>query len=119
MTTETGNDDSLYPIAVLIDELRNEDVQVGQIDIFYGIFFAGSHLLGTRHHQIAAQTINQLIQSQTPIVSVGHIARHGWFCMACSEISWRISIMLSNVKYFPASLEFNQETFHHRSRTRR
>lgn len=26
--SETGGDDSLYPIAVLIDELRNEDVQV-------------------------------------------------------------------------------------------
>lgn len=25
----SGSDDSLYPIAVLIDELRNEDVQVG------------------------------------------------------------------------------------------
>ena len=28
--SETSGDDSLYPIAVLIDELRNEDVQVGQ-----------------------------------------------------------------------------------------
>jgi hypothetical protein len=27
----TGSDDSLYPIAVLIDELRNEDVQVNVI----------------------------------------------------------------------------------------
>ena len=26
--SETSGDDSLYPIAVLIDELRNEDVQV-------------------------------------------------------------------------------------------
>lgn len=26
--TETCGDESLYPIAVLIDELRNEDVQV-------------------------------------------------------------------------------------------
>lgn len=26
--TETSSDESLYPIAVLIDELRNEDVQV-------------------------------------------------------------------------------------------
>lgn len=26
--TEQTTDDSLYPIAVLIDELRNEDVQV-------------------------------------------------------------------------------------------
>lgn len=24
-----ANEDSLYPIAVLIDELRNEDIQVG------------------------------------------------------------------------------------------
>ena len=29
------SDDSLYPIAVLIDELRNEDVQVCS----YGVFF--------------------------------------------------------------------------------
>ena len=28
MSGDSGNDDSLYPIAVLIDELRNEDVQV-------------------------------------------------------------------------------------------
>lgn len=27
-SSETATDDSLYPIAVLIDELRNEDVQV-------------------------------------------------------------------------------------------
>ena len=30
MSADSGNDDSLYPIAVLIDELRNEDVQVWQ-----------------------------------------------------------------------------------------
>jgi len=28
MSSDSSNDDSLYPIAVLIDELRNEDVQV-------------------------------------------------------------------------------------------
>ncbi len=28
MASSDGNDDSVYPIAVLIDELRNEDVQV-------------------------------------------------------------------------------------------
>ena len=28
MSSDSANDDSLYPIAVLIDELRNEDVQV-------------------------------------------------------------------------------------------
>ena len=27
---QTGNDDSLYPIAVLIDELRNDELQVSQ-----------------------------------------------------------------------------------------
>ena len=32
-----NQDDSLYPIAVLIDELRNEDVQVCQ---FYFIYIA-------------------------------------------------------------------------------
>ena len=30
MSADSGNDDSLYPIAVLIDELRNEDHQVRQ-----------------------------------------------------------------------------------------
>lgn len=28
-TTDKASDDSLYPIAVLIDELKNEDIQVG------------------------------------------------------------------------------------------
>lgn len=28
---EINNEESLYPIAVLIDELRNEDVQVGSL----------------------------------------------------------------------------------------
>lgn len=27
-SNQTGNDDSLYPIAVLIDELRNDELQV-------------------------------------------------------------------------------------------
>ena len=30
-----AGDDSLYPIAVLIDELRNEDVQVSEYDDDY------------------------------------------------------------------------------------
>lgn len=29
---QTGNDDSLYPIAVLIDELRNDELQVSQCE---------------------------------------------------------------------------------------
>lgn len=33
-------DDSLYPIAVLIDELRNEDVQVQKETIFVTTHFA-------------------------------------------------------------------------------
>lgn len=33
--SQDGGDDSLYPIAILIDELRNEDVQV----IFSTILF--------------------------------------------------------------------------------
>lgn len=33
-------DDSLYPIAVLIDELRNEDVQVQKETIFVSIRFS-------------------------------------------------------------------------------
>ena len=32
MSGDHGADDSLYPIAVLIDELRNEDVQVRKLD---------------------------------------------------------------------------------------
>ena len=35
MSADSGNDDSLYPIAVLIDELRNEDVQVKSVFNFY------------------------------------------------------------------------------------
>jgi hypothetical protein len=34
MSSDSSNDDSLYPIAVLIDELRNEDVQVFSFSIF-------------------------------------------------------------------------------------
>lgn len=33
-------DDSLYPIAVLIDELRNEDVQVRKETILFLLFFS-------------------------------------------------------------------------------
>lgn len=32
-------DDSLYPIAVLIDELRNEDVQVGTLILILLVFY--------------------------------------------------------------------------------
>lgn len=32
--SDSAGDDSLYPIAVLIDELKNEDVQVGKICLF-------------------------------------------------------------------------------------
>ena len=35
MSADSGNDDSLYPIAVLIDELRNEDVQVSPDDSIF------------------------------------------------------------------------------------
>ena len=41
-----GGDDSLYPIAVLIDELRNEDVQVFKTIWFEGmvsLFLVLSH----------------------------------------------------------------------------
>lgn len=38
MATGDG-DDSLYPIAVLIDELRNEDVQVRKETILFLLFF--------------------------------------------------------------------------------
>lgn len=34
-TSDQSNDDSLYPIAVLIDELKNEDVQVYRFYFFY------------------------------------------------------------------------------------
>ena len=37
MDTSTGDGNSLYPIAVLIDELRNDDVQVWTpLDVFLG-----------------------------------------------------------------------------------
>lgn len=32
-TSDQSGDDSLYPIAVLIDELKNEDVQVCQVTL--------------------------------------------------------------------------------------
>ena len=35
MTETAGSDESLFPIAVLIDELRHEDVQVIERIIFY------------------------------------------------------------------------------------
>ena len=34
MAANETQDDSLYPIAVLIDELRNEDVQVYNLSLF-------------------------------------------------------------------------------------
>ena len=37
--TDSAGDESLYPIAVLIDELRNEDVQVRYM---YGAKFVSS-----------------------------------------------------------------------------
>ena len=39
MSADSGNDDSLYPIAVLIDELRNEDVQVKYSTFMSNLFF--------------------------------------------------------------------------------
>ena len=39
MATSDQSDDSLYPIAVLIDELRNEDVQVGVFKNILTLFF--------------------------------------------------------------------------------
>jgi hypothetical protein len=35
---DVQSDESLYPIAVLIDELRNEDVQVNLFLFFYNLF---------------------------------------------------------------------------------
>lgn len=33
--SDKPSDESLYPIAVLIDELKNEDIQVKLINIFF------------------------------------------------------------------------------------
>lgn len=33
--SDQSGDDSLYPIAVLIDELKNEDVQVSKFNVHY------------------------------------------------------------------------------------
>ena len=38
MTDAAGTDESLFPIAVLIDELRHEDVQVNIILFIFGVF---------------------------------------------------------------------------------
>jgi hypothetical protein len=37
---DVQSDESLYPIAVLIDELRNEDVQVKSFFLFFKIYFS-------------------------------------------------------------------------------
>lgn len=37
-SSDSNTDDSLYPIAVLIDELRNEDVQVTTIVFILTVF---------------------------------------------------------------------------------
>lgn len=53
-------DDSLYPIAVLIDELRNEDVQVVTlistsivVYIVWAIEVIFTRFIGTTHYQLA------------------------------------------------------------------
>lgn len=43
--TDTCGDESLYPIAVLIDELRNEDVQVNILFDWLGKMFVCAALI--------------------------------------------------------------------------
>ena len=45
MSADSGNDDSLYPIAVLIDELRNEDVQVSKNEIMTQFFSSNDGMI--------------------------------------------------------------------------
>ena len=40
--SDSTTDESLYPIAVLIDELKNEDVQVPKITLFDFFTFSAS-----------------------------------------------------------------------------
>ena len=47
MSSDSSNDDSLYPIAVLIDELRNEDVQVFSFSIL--LFVQQNHRFKSRY----------------------------------------------------------------------
>lgn len=45
-SSESAGDESLYPIAVLIDELRNEDVQVSIVSIIGIVLFISICRLG-------------------------------------------------------------------------
>jgi len=42
---DVQSDESLYPIAVLIDELRNEDVQVKSFPFYFKYYFSLLFLL--------------------------------------------------------------------------
>lgn len=58
-STDRAADDSLYPIAVLIDELKNEDIQVSNFRLRYICeeITDVSHLIpGTRYTQTYACT---------------------------------------------------------------
>ena len=57
-----STDDSLYPIAVLIDELRNEDVQVPQIvtlTLFLGLSYRSQLDFIVAEDRVSSHWINR------------------------------------------------------------
>ena len=52
MSADSGNDDSLYPIAVLIDELRNEDVQVSKNEIMTQFFSSNDGMIHPKNPSV-------------------------------------------------------------------
>ena len=53
MSADSGNDDSLYPIAVLIDELRNEDVQVSKNEIMTQFFSSNDGMIHPKNPSVS------------------------------------------------------------------
>ena len=53
MSADSGNDDSLYPIAVLIDELRNEDVQVSRNKVMTQFFSSNEGMIHPNRAKLA------------------------------------------------------------------
>lgn len=45
--SDKPSDESLYPIAVLIDELKNEDIQVSVLPLFHLVYIRYCFLLAT------------------------------------------------------------------------
>ena len=61
MSADSGNDDSLYPIAVLIDELRNEDVQVSKNEIMTQIFSSNDGMIHPKNISVSTNFLFLLL----------------------------------------------------------